>query len=151
MPDVPRHVQARPPVFVGPGVRVWYQPTNTRRDLPRVPASQKRRAMDEFLVSPELQDVVLEAAADMEADAREIAVSEGLVSSGEYVSKFEHKAGPIVEISDGDFPNPRVSAEVSNESKHAAAVEFGNSQVGEGHRVLGKVAAKYDNPKGGAS
>jgi hypothetical protein len=151
MPDVPRRVQARGPVHVGPGLRVYYQPTNTRRDLPRIPASQGRKAMDDFLVSPELQETVLEAAADIEADAVELATSEGLVDSGKYVSSFDHRAGEIVVVNDGEFTNPRVSAEVSNDAAHAAAVEYGNKQVGAGHRILGRIAAKYDNPKGGVS
>lgn len=149
MVQIPRHVRARPPVHKGPGVTVWYQPTNSRRDLPRVPGAQRRLTMEEYLVSPELQETILEAAADMQADAERLATAEGLVQSGDYVRGFEHKAGPIVEVNDGEFSNPRVSAEVSNESRHAAAVEYGNKQVGPGRRILGTIAAQYDNPKGG--
>lgn len=151
MPDVPRHVQARGPIYVAPGLRVYYQPTNTRRDLPPVPAAQKRRALDEFLLSEELQGTLMDAAEDMSRDAAELAASEGIVESGDYVSSFEARRGVIVEVNDGDFANPRVSADVLNTSAHAAAVEYGNSRVGAGHRILGKIAAKYDNPKGGAS
>jgi hypothetical protein len=150
MPDVPQHVRRRPPEYVGPNVRVWYQPTNTRRDLPRVPASQGRQAMDAYLVSPELQDVLMEAGGDMVDDAKQIALSEGISGSGRYLSSFEARRGEIVEISDGEFANPRVSVEVENTAVTAAAVEYGNSRVGDGHRVLGQVADKYDNPRGGA-
>ncbi len=150
MVSVPRHVQARPPVYRAPGVTAWYQPANTRRDIPRVPGAQRRLPMEDYLVSPELQETIMEAASDMQADAERLAMSQGLVESGEYVSSFEHKAGPIVAINDGEFSNPRVSAEVSNESRHAAAVEYGNKQVGDGHHILGAIAAEYDNPKGGA-
>lgn len=154
MVDIPPRVRATRPVYKAPGVTAWYQPTNTRRDLPRVPAAQARRAMDDFLVSPELQKTVLEAAADMEADARDLAISEDVIDSGDYVSKFEHKAGPIVVINDGTYTNPRVSAEVGNESEHAVVVEFGvrgrkADEPKRGHRILGKIAEKYDNPKGG--
>lgn len=150
MAQIPPRVRSTRPVYRRPGVTAWYQPANTRRDIPRVPGAQMRAAMDDFLVSPELQETLLDAAADMENDARELATSERIVDSGDYVSKFKHEAGPVVVINDGSYSNPRVSAEVSNESDHAAAVEFGNRQVGEGRRVLGRVAEKYDNPKGGA-
>jgi len=60
------------------------------------------------------------------------------------------KGGLIVEISDGEFANPRVSVEVENTAITAAAIEYGNSRVGDGHRILGRVADKYDNPRGGA-
>lgn len=150
MVSVPRRVQATPPVHKGPGVTVWYQPTNSRRDLPRIPGAQRRLTMEEYLVSSELQETLLEAAADMQADAEQLAAAEGLIKSGDYISSFEHRPGPIVEVNDGEFSNPRVSAEVSNESRHAAAVEYGNKQAGPGRRILGKVAAQYDNPKGDA-
>lgn len=155
MVQIPPRVRATPPVYKAPGITAWYQPTNTRRDLPPIPEAQARGAMDDFLVSPELQETILKVAADMEADARDLALSEGVVQSGDYVSKFDHKAGPIVVINDGTFSNPRVSAEVGNESEHAVVVEFGMrgrkaDQPKRGHRILGKIAEKYDNPKGGA-
>jgi hypothetical protein len=149
MPDVPRHVQARGPDYVGPNLRVFYQPTNTRRDLPRMAGAQKRLPMDEFLLSDDLQDVLMAAGADMVDDAQEIAIGEGLVESGGYVSSFEARRGDIVAVNDGEFANPRVSTDVLNTDAAAAAVEFGNKRVGPGHRVLGRVAAKYDNPRGG--
>lgn len=150
MPDVPRRVQARGPVYVGPALRVFYQPTNTRRDLPPVPAAQKRQAMDEFLVSDDLQDAIMEAGADMANDAEELAAGEGITGSGRYLSSFESRRGEIVQVDDGQYPNPRVSVDVGNTAVTAAAVEYGNSQVGPGHRILGKIAAQYDNPKGGS-
>lgn len=149
MPDVPRHVQARGPVSVSPNLRVFYQPTNTRRDLPPVPASQKRQAMDEFLVSDDLQDVLMEAGADMARDAEELAAGEGITGSGRYLSSFESRRGTIVVVNDGEYANPRVSVDVGNTAVTAAAVEYGNAVVGPGHRILGKIAAQYDNPKGG--
>lgn len=149
MPDVPRRVQARGPVHVSPNLRVFYQPTNTRRDLPPVPAAQKRQAMDEFLVSDELQDVLMEAGADMANDAEELAAGEGITGSGRYLSSFESRRGAIVVVNDGEYPNPRVSVDVGNSAVTAAAVEFGNAAVGPGHRILGKIATQYDNPKGG--
>ena len=151
MPDVPRRVQARGPVYVGPNLRVFYQPTNTRRDLPPVAAAQKRQAMDEFLLSDQLQDVLMEAGGDMVEDAVEIAIADGLVGSGNYVRAFEARRGDIVVVDDGEYTNPRFSTDVINTDASAAANEFGNKRVGPGHRVLGRVAAKYDNPKGGAS
>jgi hypothetical protein len=149
MSDVPQHVRRRPPDYVGPDVKVWYQPANTRRDLPPG-ASQKRQPMDVFLLSDDLQDVLMEAGEDMVDDARQIAIADGLVESGNYVRAFEARRGDIVEVNDGDFANPRVSTDVLNTDATAAAIEFGNSQVGAGRRVLGRVAAKYDNPREGA-
>lgn len=150
MPDVPAHVRATPPVHIGPSVTAWYQPANTRRDLPRSVGGQRFAAMDEFLLSSEMQDVVNEAAGDMQTDAEDLARAEGLVRTGEYVSSFQHEPGPVVEVNDGEFANPRVSAEVANTSDHAAAVEYGNSRAGRGYRILGKIAARYSSPKGGA-
>lgn len=57
-----------------------------------------------------------------------------------YVDSFEVKR-TVVTISDGGHANPRQSAEVSNESAHAAAVEFGNkANGGRGQHVLRRAA-----------
>lgn len=149
MVNVPRHVQARGPDHVGVNLRVYYQPTNTRRDLPRIPGAQRRLPMEDYLLSDQLQDVLMTAGRDMVEDAEQLTVAEGVIESGEYLTSFEARRGDIVEVNDGEFANPRVSTDVLNTAATAAAIEYGNSQVGEGHRILGKIAAQYDNPKGG--
>lgn len=149
MAKMPPKAMAGGPVHKGRNVIAWYQPANTRSDIPLVPSAQKRAAMDDYLVSPQQQEALLDAAADIEAEARRIAISEGIAETGEYLSSFEHRAGPVVVINDGAYSNPRVSAEVSNEAKTAAAVEYGNKRVGEGRHVLGRAGAKFTNPKGG--
>ncbi len=57
--------------------------------------------------------------------------------TGDYASSFEVESGTSespIKLGQGD----RAWAKVKNTSGHAAAVEFGNKQVGEGHRVLGR-------------
>lgn len=149
MADIPARVRADVPVHKSPGLTVWYQPTNTRRDLPRVPGGQRFEAVDALLLSDQIQDALLAAGDDMVDDAVQIAIGKGLVETGDYVRKFERRRGVIVEISDGSYANPRVSVDVGNTSIHSVAIEYGNAQVGAGHSVLGEVAARYDNPKGG--
>ena len=149
MPEIPPHVRAGLPVYKAPGVTAFYQPANTRRDLPHTPAGQRFRAVDDLMLSDQIQDALMDAGEDMVREAETITATEGIVDTGEYMSSFDARRGEIVEISDGTFSNPRVSADVGNTSSHAVVVEFGNAKAGAGHRVLGKVAAKFDNPKGG--
>lgn len=149
MPDIPARVRATPPIHKGPGVTVWYQPANSRRDIPRIPGGQRFGAMDDFLLSSQLQDPIDELSDDMVEDAQQLAVSEGITGSGRYLSSFESEKGPVVEVNDGEYANPRVSAEVRNTAITAAAVEYGNKQVGRGHRILGRIAERYTSPKGG--
>lgn len=141
---IPPHVRGRPADARGAGWRAWYQPANTERDLPK---GSKHRPMADFLMSDDLQSVVLDVADEIGGEARGMAIEEGAVETGEYASSFEARAGSVVVVSD-PFPNPRVSADVLNTSDHAAAEEFGNSKR-SGSRVLGRAGAKFDSPKGG--
>jgi hypothetical protein len=150
MPEIPRRVRATPPVHVGPNTRVWYQPANTRRDLPRTPGGQSFDAMDAYLLSDDLQKALNAAGDDMVNDAQELTREVGAIETGAYLSSFRSSEGPIVEVNDGSYSNPRRSVEVGNDDPSAAANEWGNSRRPRGYRILGKVAAQYDNPKGGA-
>lgn len=145
---IPERVKRTPPVHKAPGITAWYEPTHTRRDLP--PGSKGRGAMDDLLLSEQIQKPILEAAKDMEADARELAISEGLVETGGYVSSFGHRKGEVVTVNDGSYANPRVSAVVENTDPVSPAIEFGNSRT-RARRILGRIAAKHTSPKGGVS
>jgi len=143
--QIPDRVRSRPPTARGAGWRAWYVPANTRRDLP---AGSRFRAMDDFLLSRQLHKPVLEAAEDVASEARALAIEGGMVDSGDFVSSFDVEAGPVLTVSD-PFPNPRVTGRVTNDSDHAAAVEWGNAQTkGQGHRVLGRAGEKFHTPKG---
>lgn len=145
---IPPHVLADLPVHKSPGVTAWYQPANTRADLPRTPGGQRFQATDALMLSGQIQGALLDAGEDMVREGQATAAEEGVVDTGEYLGSFDSRRGEIVEISDGTYANPRVSVDVGNTSEHAVIVEYGNSQAGPGHHVLGKVAAKFDNPKG---
>jgi hypothetical protein len=59
--------------------------------------------------------------------------------TGEYAASFDVESGrdkSPIRMGRGD----RAWAKAKNTSGHAAAVEFGNKQVGEGQRVLGRAA-----------
>jgi hypothetical protein len=145
---IPERVKRTPPIYKTPEVTAWYAPANTRRDLP--PGSKARGAMDDLLLSKQIQEPIMEAAKDMADDARELAISEGLVESGGYVSSFGHHEGEVVTVNDGSYANPRVSAVVENTDPVSPAIEFGNSRT-RARRILGRVAAKHTSPKGGVS
>ena len=142
---IPDRVLRGQPVHVGKNVKAWYAPANSRRDLP---AKSRMEAMDSFLMSDDLLEVTWGVAADMVSDARQEALAQGLTESGEYVSSFERRPGPIVNVESQGHANPRLSVEVGNTSGHAAAVEYGTSKDREAHRVLGKVGARYHTDKG---
>lgn len=121
---------------------VKYKPAYTRRDLP---VDSKRLAMDAFLMSGRVQAVVLQVARDMADDARDLAVAKGLVDRGEYRDSFEVRPGRPVWAGQPAFP--RRTAVLENTAGHAAALEWGNSQTGEGHHVMGEIQAKWHSPK----
>lgn len=128
--------------------RAWrYRPANTQRDLSPEARKLGRRAMDDFLLSPQVLRPTIEAANDVADAARELTVAEGHVDTGDFVSKFDVGVGEIMTI-DG---NPRVTARVHNDSAHAAAVEFlSPNKGGHGFRILGRAAQPWHSPKGPA-
>lgn len=151
MVRVPGHVRATPPTAKGKNWTAWYRPANRQRDLPHGTGT---KAMDAFLMSDRIQDVSTSAAKDVETDAKELAAAEGLIESGKYVNAFDVEE-TVVAV-DGDHPNPRRGARVTNDAgdpetgfSEAATIEFGNSKV-EGRRIMRRAGAKYDSPKGGA-
>lgn len=143
---IPDSVRRRPPDARGRNVKAWYAPANSQRDLPK---GTKSKAMDAFLMSDEVADISEQAAKDIADEARQDAASQGISESGEYISSFETERDFVVEVAD-PHPNPRRGARVGNNSKHAAAVEFGN-RGREGKHILQRAGSKFDSPKGGPS
>ena len=140
----------RPPVARGKGWAAHYVPANHRRDLPK---GSRHRAMDSFLLSPQLQDVVLRAGEDIAGEARGMAIEEGVAETGEYASSFDARVGPPLSVGP-PFPNPRVSVIVSNDAGDAdtgysvaADVEYGTS-TRPGKRILYRAGLKYHTPRG---
>lgn len=133
MPDVTRPTS-------GKGWR--YKPANTSRDLAPEARAVGRKAMDAFLVSPQMQKPTDEAAADVADAARTLA---GIIAydTGSYSESFESGPAAPVEVAG----NVRVSARVTNDDDAAPAVEFGNSKVGPGKRVLLSAAQPWHTEK----
>ena len=140
----------RPPVARGKGWAAHYVPANHRRDLPK---GSRHRAMDAFLLSPGLQDVVLRVAEDIAGEARAMAIQEGIAETGEYAGSFDAKPSRPITVGP-PFPNPRVSAVVTNDAGDpdtgysvAADVEYGRPGK-EGRRIMYRAGLKYHTPKG---
>lgn len=120
-----------------------YRPANSSASLSPEARALGRKAMDAFLLSPQMQKPVTEATKDVEGAARALTVAIGAVDTGDFLDSFDSgPADPIV-ISG----NPRVAGRVTNDSDHAAAVEYGNSAVGAGRRVLGRAAQPWHTEK----
>lgn len=122
-----------------------YRPANTLNDLAPEVAATGRQSMAEFLLSPQVQRPVSQATEDVAEAARALTVAVGAVDTGDFVSKFDAQVGKPMVVAG----NPRVTGRVVNDSDHAAAVEFGNSRVGEGRRILGNAAQPWHTPKTG--
>lgn len=143
--EIPDRVRVRPPDYVGKNIRAWYVPANSRRDLPR---GSTMRAMDDFLMSNDLQNVLDDIGEDIAMEARAMAIEEGHVETGEYATSFDSEPGPPVVI-ENTHPNPRRSVRVTNDATYAAAIEFGNAgNGGNGHRILLRAGLKFHTPKG---
>lgn len=72
----------------------------------------------------------------VQGSARAKAIGLGLVDTGEYVSSFYVTKGDTVVVKDGPFVNPRMSVEVGNSARHAAALEFGSKTTNASHVLL---------------
>lgn len=136
----PQQARGKPPDVVMPGLKVWYVPANSRRDLRR---GSRLRAMDDFLLSARVQDVVLHAAEDIAGEARGMAIEEGAVETGDYANRFDAQPGPVAVVAG----NPRRTAIVTNDSDAAAPHEFGNSKR-PARRTLLRAGLKFHTPKG---
>ena len=121
-----------------PGLLAFYRPANARRDLP--PGSGMR-AMDSLLMSEELQGVADDVASAIREDARALATAQGLASSGRYISSFRSAEGEP-RVLPGEYPNPRRTAIVYNDTPYAATLERGRK--GEnGHYILTRASEPY--------
>jgi hypothetical protein len=105
------------------------------------------KSMAALLLSKQTRDPAVRAAREIMAIA--IAISpydDREDTDGHYVEHFgvnEHTAPVVV------GGNPRVGAEVYNDSGHAAAVEFGNSRNGgRGQRILRRAGSKVGEMRG---
>lgn len=127
----------------GGKVEAFYRPANSRRDLP---AGSGFKAMDAFLLSSRVQDVVNDVAEAIADDARALARAEGLVRSGVYSTSFGTRESEPVVLA-GEHPNPRRGALVVNDAPHAASLEFGTSKA-RAYHVLERAAEPYRSPKG---
>jgi sugar phosphate isomerase/epimerase len=135
--------------------RARYVPSHSQRQMNAARARRglkpsTMQAMDDFLMSEEVQDVALDAAKDIADTAAGLAVGSGSVETGGYARGFEaERTEPVVAGG-----NPRRAARVSNEYVDengyapAAAVEFGNKKAGPGKRVLGRAGEQYHTPRG---
>lgn len=137
---IPPNVRGTPPVYQTPGLRVWYAPANTRRDLRK---GSKLMSMQEFLLSERLQQVVDDATDDVAGEARGMAIEEGAVETGGYASGFRAERGPVQVIAG----NARRTGRVVNEDPAAAPQEFGNRRVPARH-VLLRAGLKFHTPRG---
>jgi hypothetical protein len=125
--------------------KAWrYKPANRRSDLPKEARALGRRAMDDFLLSPQLLKPVMAATKDIKDAAEALTVAEGKVKSGDFLRGFDSAVGEIVEVSG----NPRVTGRVFNDSEHAAAVELGNQRAGQGSHILLRAGQPWHTRKG---
>jgi hypothetical protein len=122
-----------------------YKPANNLADLSKEARAVGRRSMAEFLLSPDVLRPVMQATKDIEDAAADLTRAEDLVDTGEFVDSFTSFVGDYMVI-DG---NPRVTGRVANDSAHAAALEFGNSQVAA-HHVLARAGQPFHSEKGPA-
>jgi hypothetical protein len=74
-------------------------------------------------------------------DARALATAQGLASSGRYISSFRSAEGEP-RVLPGEYPNPRRTAIVYNDTPYAATLERGRK--GEnGHYILTRASEPY--------
>lgn len=129
--------------------RARYVPSHSQRQMNTARARRglkpsKMKAMDDFLMSDEVQDVSDAAAEDIAMEARAEAIEGGILETGNYSMSFDSERIPPV-VAGG---NPRRAAKVFNDDEAAPAVEFGNKKVGDGRWVLTRAGQKYHTPKG---
>lgn len=103
-----------------------------------------------FMLSDQARKPAIEAAHDVVGVAHALAVKE--VGEGQFSENFQvnSEAAPVIVAG-----NPRVGAEVYNDVRHAAVVEFGagtRSEDGtkprEGHRVLRRAGSAIGELRG---
>lgn len=126
--------------FKGKNITVVYRPANTKGDLQ--PGS-RAGSMKEFLLSDRIADVLDDAADDIAAEAKHIAMADGAMETGDYANSFTTKRAGAIVIAG----NARRSVHVVNEDESAAANEFGNSKRA-GRRTLARAGEKFHTPKG---
>lgn len=130
-------------------VRVTYKPAQTSLDLP--PGS-KFKAMDAFLLSPQLGDPVNEATKDIATAATTLATAERF-ETGAYAASIEADEGEIVVVGGrprvsgavmahgGSYPNAK-----DPETSIAAVVEWGNANA-PGARILGRAGDPFHSAR----
>lgn len=91
---------------------------------------------DKIAMSPELLEACMAEARKGKRFAEAIAPRSGDERGKPYADSFDVEA-TVVTWRRG----PRVAAQLVNDAPHAAAVEWGNTQTPEPHRVLGRTAA----------
>lgn len=104
------------------------------------------KSFGEFMLSHQVRQPAVEAAKDIMAIAIATSPYDATRDDREdhFVDHFGvNEESPPVVIN----KNPRVGAEVYNDSDHAPAVEFGNARV-RGHRTLRRAGAKIGELRG---
>lgn len=117
-----------------------YIPAYTRAQLRK---GSKNRAMDSFLMSDRVADVTRLVTRHVAAEATTLAGAEAF-DTGEYASSFEVEETAPIWAGTPSFP--RRTFRVINRTKHAAAVELGNSASGPGKYILTRAGAPFHNP-----
>lgn len=95
-----------------------------------------RAGWAEFAMSPELLEACMAEARKGKRFAESIAPRSGDERGKPYADSFDVEATTVTWRR-----GPRVAAKLVNDAPHAAAVEWGNKQTPEAHRVLGRTAA----------
>lgn len=96
-----------------------------------------RDGINEIARSPGVRAALAGVAAQAKADA--VAMSESFRETGDYINSFDIDSDTIDWV--GEYPGRRGAAILVNHSDHAAAVEFGNKRIGDGHHVLARTLA----------
>lgn len=91
-----------------------------------------RRGIGQMLNSAQMEAAMVARARGFVSEAQRLAVEH--VQSGAYISSFE-----VTSRRDGGVNGDRAEAVARNTAGHAAAVEFGNSQV-PAQRIMGRAA-----------
>jgi len=130
-------------------VEVRYKPANTSFDLRPGTGTE---AMDAFLLSPRMARVTFQAAEEIAAGARALALAEAF-KTGRYHDSIHAVPGEVIVIAG----NPRVSAAVvanggsyrnarNPETSIAAVVEWGNANAPARH-ILRRAGEPFDTEK----
>lgn len=104
------------------------------------------KSFGRFILSAQARKPAVEAAHDVAAHARTSAVRE--VGEGPFADSFKVNAATAPVVVAG---NPRVGAEVYNDVRHAAVVEFGRTAGGErrgAHRILRRAGSSVGEMAG---